>query len=163
MSPELERLTVFLTTASSAALREAADITGDGLTDVINRSVQAYAMQVRVVAAGAEVLIRHGKDTEDGPPSAGESTQAAPDLLSVVSDALSTGQGPLLPLPAETRRLLAARVTDAVAPLVTYRPVWDSSLPPGGRVCSICGQPVESEPCAEHGPSGDAAVPEGGE
>lgn len=43
-------------------------------------------------------------------------------------------------------------MTDAVAPLVPYRAVWDASLPPGGAVCSICGQPVESEPCADHAP-----------
>lgn len=34
-----------------------------------------------------------------------------------------------------------------------YRPVWDSGLPPGGLVCNLCGQPVESEPCPEHAPA----------
>ena len=28
--------------------------------------------------------------------------------------------------------------------------VWDDGLPPGGYVCAACGQPTESEPCAEH-------------
>ncbi|GAB36481.1 hypothetical protein GOOTI_221_00240 [Gordonia otitidis NBRC 100426] len=28
--------------------------------------------------------------------------------------------------------------------------VWDEGFPPGGLVCGTCGQPVESEPCAEH-------------
>jgi hypothetical protein len=28
--------------------------------------------------------------------------------------------------------------------------VWCPCLPPGGWVCERCGQPVESEPCAEH-------------
>jgi len=38
--------------------------------------------------------------------------------------------------------------------------VWDDSIEPGGYVCSwpadtasgICGYPVESDPCPEHGP-----------
>lgn len=34
-----------------------------------------------------------------------------------------------------------------------YREVWDAGLPPGGLVCSVCGQPVESEPCPDHAPS----------
>ena len=29
---------------------------------------------------------------------------------------------------------------------------WDSSVPPGGMVCRVCGVPVESEPCMEHNP-----------
>lgn len=36
--------------------------------------------------------------------------------------------------------------------------VWDSTVPPGGLVCAvgvgpgrICGMPVESEPCPDHG------------
>lgn len=29
--------------------------------------------------------------------------------------------------------------------------VWDDSVPPGGRVCSVCRTPVESEPCELHG------------
>jgi hypothetical protein len=33
-----------------------------------------------------------------------------------------------------------------------YKPVWSDETPPGGLVCNICGQPVESEPCAEHAP-----------
>jgi hypothetical protein len=30
--------------------------------------------------------------------------------------------------------------------------VWSDELPPGGMVCGVCGQPTESEPCAEHQP-----------
>ncbi|HWO64592.1 MAG TPA: PD-(D/E)XK nuclease-like domain-containing protein [Umezawaea sp.] len=29
---------------------------------------------------------------------------------------------------------------------------FDPSIPPGGFVCSVCGTPVESEPCREHQP-----------
>lgn len=29
---------------------------------------------------------------------------------------------------------------------------WDDGCPPGGMVCATCGEPVESEPCAEHNP-----------
>jgi hypothetical protein len=35
-----------------------------------------------------------------------------------------------------------------LAPIVGA--VWCPCLPPGGWVCERCGQPVESEPCAEH-------------
>ena len=33
-----------------------------------------------------------------------------------------------------------------------YPSVWTDDLPPGGWVCGKCGQPTESEPCAEHQP-----------
>lgn len=32
-----------------------------------------------------------------------------------------------------------------------YEPRWCSAIPPGGFVCNLCGTPVESEPCPEHG------------
>jgi hypothetical protein len=99
----------------------------------------------------------HAENREKSSPRA----DATPDLHGRVLNALSSAQGPLLPLPAHTRRLLAAAVTDAVTPLVPYREVWDSSLPPGGRVCSICGQPVESEPCPDHAPTDGTPGPTG--
>lgn len=37
-----------------------------------------------------------------------------------------------------------------------YSEAWDASVQPGGYVCSQCGMPVESEPCAMHGPASDA-------
>lgn len=77
---------------------------------------------------------------------------ATSDLHGRILKAIDSTRGPALPLPAHTRRLLAAAVTEAVAPLVPYREVWDASLPPGGRVCVVCGQPVESEPCPDHAP-----------
>ena len=47
----------------------------------------------------------------------------------------------------------AAQIARGGAPTV-----WDDSVPPGGRVCAvevgpgrICGMPVESEPCPQHG------------
>lgn len=73
-----------------------------------------------------------------------------------------TGRPVALLLDEETRRKVAgwlapteageksSREVDATPQ--PYREVWDASLPPGGRVCSICGQPVESEPCPEHAP-----------
>ena len=36
-----------------------------------------------------------------------------------------------------------------------YEPTWDSTIPPGGFVCNLCGTPVESEPCPDHGGSDD--------
>ena len=33
------------------------------------------------------------------------------------------------------------------------RTTWISEVPPGGEVCADCGEPVESEPCAEHNPA----------
>ncbi len=40
------------------------------------------------------------------------------------------------------------------------REVWDASVAPGGYVCSECGMPTESEPCAEHGPHAGPSCPE---
>jgi hypothetical protein len=116
-------------------------------------AASAAAAELRGPAAGGAV----GKDTGGVQAPAGESTQADPDLYGRVHTALGD-LGRLLP--AHTVRLFTARVVDAVAPLVAYRPVWDSSLPPGGYVCNICGDPVESEPCREHAPEqADALIP----
>lgn len=41
---------------------------------------------------------------------------------------------------------LSARTGDAAT-------VWSPDAAPGGYVCSICGLPVESEPCPRHQPS----------
>lgn len=35
---------------------------------------------------------------------------------------------------------------------------WDPSIPPGGYVCSVCGDPTESEPCPAHQPRAYAAI-----
>ncbi|MFD4258213.1 hypothetical protein ACFWR9_11430 [Streptomyces sp. NPDC058534] len=40
-----------------------------------------------------------------------------------------------------------------------YREVWDPTLPPGGYVCSTCGEPVESEPCPDHAHPARATEP----
>lgn len=37
---------------------------------------------------------------------------------------------------------------------------WDVSVPPGGYVCSVCGTPVESEPCPDHQPRAYAGMNE---
>lgn len=111
----------------------------------------------RIFAAG----LRHGAlllaKKAMGKDTPGEAPAVSPDLHDAVSRALSTVQGTAHHLAPDTLRLLAERVTGAVAPLVPYREVWDPSLPPGGRVCGICGQPVESEPCPEHAPVEEVA------
>lgn len=53
---------------------------------------------------------------------------------------------------------VAARAREKMAG-TTYREVWSDELPPGGYVCSICGQPIESEPCPEHAPVGAPPTP----
>lgn len=45
-----------------------------------------------------------------------------------------------------------ARITELEA-AQPYREVWSDEVPPGGIVCSICGIPVESEPCPQHAPA----------
>jgi hypothetical protein len=50
---------------------------------------------------------------------------------------------------------VAAWYTDATAVLIEDEvqevpDFWDSTVPPGGYVCSVCGDPVESEPCPKH-------------
>lgn len=107
----------------------------------------------------AEIAAKRGagKDTlGGGQPPAGESTQPGPDLHSLVHTALADLARLL---PRHTVRLFTDRVVDAVAPLVPYRRVWDPALPPGGYVCNICGEPVESEPCPQHGPEDTEAAP----
>lgn len=97
-------------------------------------------------AIGVLLAVRDDRDPNTAAP-------AGADLHDTVFRAVGTAKGPLMPLPVKVQRLLAEHVTNAVAPLVPYREVWDSSFPPGGRVCNICGQPVESEPCPDHAPT----------
>lgn len=52
---------------------------------------------------------------------------------------------------AEQLRVQRDRIAELEAQL-PYREVWSSELAPGGFVCSVCGQPVESEPCPDHAP-----------
>lgn len=104
---------------------------------------QACRARVRALATGSPE-----KDTGGGrQPRAGEST---PGLYSIVLAAIGSARGPALPLPAHTQRLLAERVTDAVAPLVPTRPTAHGSLPPGGHVGSPGGKTAEPEPAPEH-------------
>lgn len=67
-SAAFERVTVFLTPASSAALVRAVEAVGDNRTDTINRAIQTYALMVGEVADGGRVLVQQ----------TGESTQPAP-------------------------------------------------------------------------------------
>jgi len=53
-----ERVTVFLTPESSAALARAVEAVGDSRTDTINRAIQTYALMVGEVADGARVLVQ---------------------------------------------------------------------------------------------------------
>ena len=66
-------------------------------------------------------------------------------------DGTRLGHDLAVEFPEETARIDAAfdRLRDRIA----ARPaldVWDDSVAPGGYVCSACGMPTESEPCAEH-------------
>ncbi|WP_369024087.1 hypothetical protein [Nocardia cyriacigeorgica] len=53
----------------------------------------------------------------------------------------------------DERDALRARLSELAAQQV-YREVWSDEVAPGGMVCSICGHPVESEPCPTHAPDG---------
>lgn len=56
--------------------------------------------------------------------------------------------------PQEAAERLAALLEAEHHPAAQpYREVWSDEVPPGGMVCSICGGPVESEPCPQHAPA----------
>jgi hypothetical protein len=126
-----ERVTVILAGASSAALKAAAEATGDSKTDTINRAIQTYAMQVDIVADGGQVLIQHPatEQAEEGVRE-GESTQPALDADRVVAYR-STG-GWIL-------RCLDHAPTD----LTHFVPVTSDDLEDGG-ICTDpdCGRDV---------------------
>lgn len=63
----VERVTVYLSPTSSAALIRAVETIGDNKTDTINRAIQTYALMAGEVADGGRVLVQ----------PAGESTQPA--------------------------------------------------------------------------------------
>ncbi|MEV0031404.1 hypothetical protein [Nocardia sp. NPDC050793] len=91
---------------------------------------------------------------------------AAPDLCGRLADELLDARGEIAALrtdleakrsdfDAALHRLSQARARIAeLEPQQPYRAVWSDELPPGGMVCNICRQPVETEPCAEHAPPG---------
>lgn len=54
----LERVTVNLTPRASAALADAAELTGYNRTDVINRAVQVYAHLEKVQRDGGRCLVQ---------------------------------------------------------------------------------------------------------
>jgi hypothetical protein len=56
----------------------------------------------------------------------------------------------------ERYRRIARAVLDAAG--LDAPSVWDPAIPPGGYVCSVCGDPTESEPCPEHQPQAHAAI-----
>ena len=68
------------------------------------------------------------------------------------------------PATAESSHRIAARCAGLLEAAQIARggapTVWSDAIPPGGRVCAapmpdlpdgICGMPVESEPCPDHG------------
>lgn len=61
---DLERVTINLIPRASAALAEAAQLTGNSKTDTVNRALQAYAFLERTMAGGGEILIRLDGETE---------------------------------------------------------------------------------------------------
>lgn len=63
----------------------------------------------------------------------------------------------LTELESEVSRLVAERGQWRTRYYEESRTYWDVELPPGGECCAVCGQPVESEPCAEHHPATVAA------
>lgn len=56
-------------------------------------------------------------------------------------------------LEAEADRLAHDRAHWRARYYEESRTYWDAELPPGGECCADCGQPVESESCAEHHPA----------
>jgi hypothetical protein len=60
----LERITVNLTSRSSAALDSAVDICGDTKTDTINRAIQIYAYLEKVIRNGGSVHVREQDGAE---------------------------------------------------------------------------------------------------
>lgn len=59
-----ERVTVNLSQRSSAALEQAAKITGDTKTEVINKALQLWEMVQTAQAAGGALYIQEAKDGE---------------------------------------------------------------------------------------------------
>ncbi|MFI9253699.1 hypothetical protein [Streptomyces sp. NPDC053069] len=60
----LTRATVNLTPKSVRAIKQAADLTGDTRTDIINRSVQIYGEIQQVLSNGGELYVRPEKDAD---------------------------------------------------------------------------------------------------
>lgn len=76
---QLERVTVFLTPASAAALVRAAEITGDTRTDVINRAIQAYSLMAGQVAEGSRVVMQQPDTADTYTSTRGEPGDDEPD------------------------------------------------------------------------------------
>jgi hypothetical protein len=60
----LERITVNLTSRSSAALELAVELSGDTKTDTINRALQIYAYLEKVIRDGGSVHVREQDGAE---------------------------------------------------------------------------------------------------
>lgn len=60
----LERITVNLTSRSSAALELAVELSGDTKTDTINRALQIYAYIEQVIRDGGSVHVREQDGAE---------------------------------------------------------------------------------------------------
>ncbi len=58
----LERVTVNLTPRSSKALEQAAELTGDSKTDIVNRALQLYEFIEQIFNTEGHVYVRTGPD-----------------------------------------------------------------------------------------------------
>lgn len=63
-SRSLERITVNLTSRSSAALELIVELSGDTKTDTINRALQLYAYLEKVIRDGGSVHVREQDGAE---------------------------------------------------------------------------------------------------
>ncbi len=62
MATGLTRLTVNLTPRADAALRLAAEISGDSKTDTVNRALQVYAFFLHEKQEGRDILVKNGTE-----------------------------------------------------------------------------------------------------
>lgn len=81
------------------------------------------------------------------------------DVRAALASAAEPGDPRWIPGTTETWAEMSARLREQRGGPVTSPDVWSGDLAPGGYVCGECGQPTESEPCAEHqaGRSSDVA------
>lgn len=131
-----ERVTVYLTAASSSALVRAVETIGDSKTDTINRAIQTYALMASEVADGGRVLVRH----QD------ESTQPVPARVWHVFDEDTAHATPRLYASEEAARLgtiTRYEEMEGVCPDYSWRlddDVWE--LLAGGEPVGIYFAPV---------------------
>ncbi len=116
---------------------------GYGVTLSARKAMLAEAAQYGVEAPPLDGLVFHPRYSLGSEPG-------WPDLVLIrrrdrrlVWAELKSEKGALSPRQAEVLDLLRCLETDAPDR-------WEDALPPGGYVCSSCGDPVESERCFDH-------------